>query len=256
MNPQDPQYQQPQQAYPPTPPQPLAHPGMQPYPPQNPVTPSTQAYQQLPVAPNQPSVTQATPSANPYDFIVNPDPVKPSAGVGGGSLIKRILVILGLLAVLVIIAAVVVNFIIPKDTSGQSLLTVAQKQQEIARISEQIATQSSSDSLKNLAVNIQLSISSDQQTTVAYVKSKRVQTNDKILALKHDTKVDALLANAKTTNTYDTVAAQTLVAELQAYQTMLKTTFSATSSKKAQAIIQSDYDNAALLSAQAAQTSL
>lgn len=250
MNPQDPQQQYGQPTYVPQN-QPLAP---QQQVPQQPVQMSN-PYPPI-SAPTTTQVPAPTPGPgesghNPYEFIFNPDTTHHKAPVGN-SVLRRVLVIVGVLVVLTILGSVVAKLLVPADTSIQQVTTIAQEQTELVRVATYVAGHADGTELVNLAINTEMSINTNKQAAVNYAATRGTKLEDKILTLKKDAATDKLFAAAISSNTFDTTATQTLNAELGTYQTNLKKAYAATTGKKARALLQDSYDTAVTLAAQGA----
>jgi hypothetical protein len=189
---------------------------------------------------------------NPYEFIVNPNtPKRRSSLFGGDAFLTRIALIAGGAVVLMIIAGVIISALGPKSITP-SMLAIAQRQQEIIRISTDAYTKASSDDAKNFTTNVEASVTSSQQQTLTYLAGHGMKkVSPKVLALDQDAQADATLASAITAGTYDTAVVQNLTGQLQAYEQLLQTTFKQTTSKTTRQILQTDFTAANLLLEQA-----
>jgi hypothetical protein len=188
---------------------------------------------------------------NPYEFIVNPNTPKHGGNaLGGDNFLKKIGLLVGGLVVVLIIAAVVISHFAPKG-STPGLTAIAQRQQEIVRIATLAVTNTTGQDTKNLATNIELSVTSNQTQIVSYLASHGTKLKAKDLALDKSSQTDTLLTNATSAGTYDSVVAQTLASQLQTYESLLQTTYKQTTSKPAKQLIQSCYDSATKLLKQA-----
>ena len=187
---------------------------------------------------------------NPYDFIVNPNSsaqrVKFGAGLSGSSLITRIALLGGVLVVVLIVAAVVISALSPKSSTPE-LISIAERQQEIVRVSTAATKQTTSQDAQNFVSNVQASVSSDQQQVLAYLQAHGTKLGDKILATDQSAQTDTQLGNAATANNYDSAVTQTLVSELQTYQGLLRTMYGQTNSSSAKAMVQIQFSSAGLL---------
>lgn len=187
---------------------------------------------------------------NPYGFILNPDASAHRPASGSNSILKRVLAVVGLLVVLTIVGVVVATLLIPKDTTGPQMLAVAQEQQELARVAGIVAQGSTKDEIKNFAATVQMSVDTNRQASVQYLTDRKVKADMAIIALKQDTATDTALETARSTNTFDPVAVQTLQNQLHTYQTNLKKAQMSVPGQKAQAILKASSDTATALIAQ------
>lgn len=189
--------------------------------------------------------------ANPYEFIFADKPVEKKSLLGGTSLVKRILVIVAGLAVLTIAAVIVTSLLSPKDTASSQLFAIAQEQQEIIRIAEVGSTKATGNDARNLALNTQLSLTTSQQATLAYIKQHKGKADEKLLGAKASSDTDKILTVAATNNTFDSTLIQTLHSQLVAYRTNVNTTHQKVSGENARALLAESYKAADLLIAQA-----
>lgn len=205
---------------------PYSQPAPQPAQPQMPPQPVVSAPQVSPnqygvVAPLQPMPQPVAPAQNPYEFILGNQ--APKRSLLGGSLLQRVLVIVGGLVVLTIIGAVALSLFAPKSSAQTTFVGLVQEQQEIIRVTTDMMQYASSSDLKNAATTTNLSVTSDQKQFTTYLTANKVKLTQKELALKTDPANTKLLANAKATSTYDTTATKLLQSVLASYQTDLKT---------------------------------
>jgi type II secretory pathway pseudopilin PulG len=190
---------------------------------------------------------------NPYDFIVNPNTPKRSIGGGmfsGKAPWKGLALIGAGLVVVIIIVGIVLSSLAPKG-STPGLTAAAQRQQEIIRIATAATKTAAGQGTRNFATNVQFSVTSSQEQTLAYLKSHGTKVKKQQLALNKDVQTDALLANALTAGTYDTAVVQNLTSQLQTYEGLLKSTYNQTTGKSARELLQASYDSAAKLLEQA-----
>jgi lambda repressor-like predicted transcriptional regulator len=188
---------------------------------------------------------------NPYEFIFAEERQPKQGFFSGGSTLKRILVAVGGVVILAIIAAIVVSLITPKDTSYEKLTAILQEQQEIVRVADLTDKSASGTDLRNLAVNTSLSVSTNKTSLQTYLTKRKVKITDVVLAGKQDAKTDTLLANAKSANTFDNTAAQTLQTLLVTYRANLNTTYQDVKGANARTELKKSYQTAELLIAEA-----
>ncbi len=191
-------------------------------------------------------------SSNPYEFILNPEAQTKKSAPGGDSNLKRGLMIISFLVVLTIIGWAVATLLMPKDTSGQQMIAVAQEQQELVRVASAVAKGTNSTEIESFATTVQMTVDTNRQATMQYLAKRDIKTDAKILALKQDSTTDKNLETARATNSFDRIATQTLKEQLAAYQTNLKKAYATTTGKNAQALLQASYDTASALIAQGA----
>lgn len=245
MNPQDPRYnsgqgyQQPTPYSPPTPP-------AQPTLPSSPQVNPQGGYDVVPAPkPNIPNVSNG--GHNPYEFIIAQNPVGTKKGAGNMTIAKRILLALIGLAVLAGIVIAGINFFVPKDPTLESLVSIAQTQQEIIRVTTQIDKKLTNSDLVNYVVNVNMSVGSDQAATIKYLSTRKFQIPPKTLPQKADSKTDTLLSEARATNTLDVTAHQAVQKLLVDYQKELSSTYKTVTGENAKKLLQTNYDHVTLL---------
>jgi len=189
---------------------------------------------------------------NPYEFILSPEASHHSKLPRGDTMLKRVVIIVGVLVALTIIGTVVAKLLVPKDTSIQQVTTIAQEQQELVRVATYVAGHASDTELINFAVNTEMGVGTNKLAAVNYLDTRGTKLTDTLLALKQDAATDKLFTSALSSNTFDSTATQTLNTELGAYQTNLKKAYNATTGKNARAVLQDSFDTAYSLAAQGA----
>lgn len=233
---------------------PYSQPPQQP-PAQNPYTqqPQQHANGQYQVVPPLPVLNNGGHSGhNPYEFIVAPNTRQPkrfSFG-SGSSLYIRIGVVLGGITILIIIAAIVASALAPKSSSP-GLTAIAQRQEEIVRVSAAASTAVTDQDTKNFVANVNASVGSGQQQVISYLAEHGTKLDSKVLALDYSAQTDTLLADAASANNYDTAAVQNLTEQLQTYESLLRTTFKSSSNKQTKQLMQDCYTSADKLLVQA-----
>ncbi len=198
-----------------------------------------------------PATNNVAPSGhNPYEFIMNPNAPKRKSLGSGNSLLTRIALLLGGLVVLMIVVAVLISAIGPKS-STPGLIAIAQRQQEIIRLTTNAKSQTTNQDTTNFITNSNVSTISSQQEVTAYLTAHGTKLNNKQLALDQNSQTDAFLSNATNANNYDNAITQTLTQQLVTYEGLLQTTFKQTSGKLAKQLLQNCYVSANKLLEQA-----
>ncbi len=198
-----------------------------------------------PPAPN----TGAASGHNPYEFIMNPNMPK-SKAFGGKNFMTQILLLLGGLVIVVIVIGILISALSPKS-STPSLISIAQRQQEITRIATAASGQTIGQDTANFVATMNASVTSSQQQIVSYLASHGTKLDKKTLALDTNPQTDTFLTNAKNANNYDSALTQTLTQQLTTYEGLLQTSFKQTSSKSTKQLLQSCYTSASKLLLQA-----
>ncbi|HSW37632.1 MAG TPA: hypothetical protein VLG37_04675 [Candidatus Saccharimonadales bacterium] len=194
---------------------------------------------------------------NPYDFIVNPaKPPKRSLLNGGTSLATRLLLAAAGLFILVILVAVVLRFFNGgSGTSSSSLLSLAQTQNELIRVSDAGFQAAKDPSTKNLAITAKLGLQSDQQELVNYLKTHGTKVTANKLGLLENKTTDQRLAAALSAGNYDSTFRNIMQSSLNSYSAALSRTYSATKNKATRQLLSDDYKAAQLLISQSQQQS-
>lgn len=229
-----------QNGYPPAP---------QPPQPQPPYQPPAPQYGQGGVLPPLNNTNGAS-GHNPYEFIMNPNSKPVKGGLGGQSFGKQIGLFAGIALVIIIGLAVVMKAFGPKSNTP-ALLAIAERQQEIIRISTNASQRINAQATGNFVATTNVAMMSSQQQLLTYLAGKGVKPKSKTLALDQSAKTDTLLDNAVSAGNFDTVVTQTLSSQLQTYEGLLQTAYKASGSKTVKALLQQDFDAADALIKQA-----
>jgi hypothetical protein len=195
--------------------------------------------------PEQPT----TPAPNNYDFILNPEkPSKPTLGnkLGQNAFAMRILAIVGGALVLMAIVAVVVNLFFNNQANVNDIVAVAQTEQEIIRLSDE-SGDATSQAIKEAAVNTGLSLTSHQQSWLAFLGKNGRKVPAQELNLKKSAKTDKTLTSAKQSGTFDTAYITVMRTQLEAYSTALKNAYAHATSQSERTLLQDHYADTQLL---------
>lgn len=188
-----------------------------------------------------------TPNGN-YDFILNPaQPPKKRLFGGGSSLASRLLLVFGAIFVLVVILGIIIRLLTSSGGLDKpALLSVAQDQTELIRLSNVGVISSVSQTNKNFSITAQLAMASEQQALLTYLGSNGYKPNAKVLVLKQSAKTDEQLEIAKSSSTFDTAYTTVMEQYLLTYQRDLKLAYESAgpSGKK---VLGANYDSSALL---------
>lgn len=186
---------------------------------------------------------------NPYQFIVDADHTKKRRGAGlGNSKQGRIFIVLGGVLALIILAIVVSMIISSAGNAGKAeLVSAAQKQAELIRVSKIGLDRAKGSSAKNLATSVNLALISDQNTMNTTLKSAGIKLSPKDIALGKNQKTDATLTSAEQSNKFDEVFITTIQAQLVSYQKTLKAAYDQTDSQKLKQSLATQFNTAGLL---------
>ena len=163
---------------------------------------------------------------------------------------KLILIVGGILSFIILV--VIFSAIFSGGSSTKdSFISLAQTQQEIARVADAGVSGAVQQTTKNVATTAELTMMTHQQQVLALLKQQGIKKlGDKQLALKQDATTDQKLNAGRETSTYDTVFLQILQDDLQTYSASVKQ-LSGTSSDATQAeLFGSYYEQAQLILSQ------
>lgn len=195
------------------------------------------------------------PQQNPYAFLneTGPAPKKPFFA---GSLKGRIILIGGALLLIIIIFSVA-SSLLSSGSKGTvtSLKDIITKQQEIVRVAELGAVNSTSVDTRNFAKTVALTVQTDQTKVLEALTKNKAKMSASEQAAGLNAKTDQILEAAKANNQYDNVLTDTLASQLNAYLTVLKSTYDKTNGPNTKEVLSRSYTNATTLMApsQAAQ---
>jgi len=197
----------------------------------------------------QPNAPSPAPPQPDYDFILNHGANKPKSPLLpklGNSKKQRWLMI-GAGGGLLLIILLLLFSAVFGGNKNQSLLEVAQAQQELIRVSTLGASKNSSAAARNLAVTTKLTIETNQKEMIDQLKKQGQKTNTKLLDAKKNTQTDATLTQAAQDNRYDEIFTQQVQQQLMDYQQQLKAAYDGTSSKSLKQLLNNEFAEAGLL---------
>lgn len=204
--------------------------------------------------PEQQPYSPPPPSHTPdYDFIVNPATAPKKSLIPlptGGSILQRAAVVGGGLVILLIIIVIFVSLLSGSGNNTTPLVSIAQQQNELIRIATVGTLQTSDQAAKNFAVASQLSLTTDQQQLLTYLKGQGHKVSSKQLLATKSAKTDSELSAAQAASTFDSTFEQIMQTELTTYVQSLKTTFASTTGSNARKLLNNDYAAAVLLEQQ------
>ncbi len=204
-------------------------------------------------APGPPPINPNQNGGSQYSFITDPyKPVKRSLFSFGSTKKSRILLVVGGLVGLAMIGGLIALVIGGLDSAAkQDWLTLAQKQQELIRISDEGSKKAQNRDTKNLATTTKIALESSQAGVNSLAKKNGAAINSKTLALGKDAKTDAALKTAEQTNQFDSAFQKILQTELNEYQAILKKLYENTNSNSTKTGLTNAYNNAQILAAEA-----
>lgn len=204
-------------------------------------------------APAPPPIQPDQNVKNKYSFITDDKKVAqksflPTASTKQG----RVLLVVGGVFGLLLLGGLVITVLSGLDSAAkQDWLNLAQKQQEIIRISEIGAKKAQDRDTKNLATTTKLSLQGSQTAVNALAKKNGADVSSKTLAEGKNSKTDAALTVAEQANKFDTVFYEILKTELNEYQALLKKLYDNSTSKSTKEGLQAAYNSAEILANEA-----
>lgn len=190
-----------------------------------------------------------------YDFIMSKRALKGSTGMGSSTK-SRILIVLAIAVVLLIVGSLVFGFIFKgNDKTTPNLLTIAEKQTELIRVSAIGVKKARSSTSQSYAITTQLSMQSDKTALLANLKANGKKVSEKDLGLLMDPKTDAALNNADQSNAFDDTFNKTIQEQLVSYQASVKTAYDEAQSAKTKQVLSDLYTHAGTLLKNQAVTS-
>lgn len=201
--------------------------------------------------PNQapPPMSQPSESDDPYKFIFDPnkEPARklmPSTNTKRG----RIVVIGVGVIILLILFSFVGSLISNAGQAGtKDLIELTQRQQEIVRIAQIGITKSKGQDARNLAINTQLTVASDQQQLLVKLKKSNKKLSPKELGLRQNNRTDALLVQADQNNQFDVTFIKTITSQLTSYQKSINKSYDTNTGKTIRGLLKAEYNNATIL---------
>lgn len=192
------------------------------------------------------------PQNDPYNFIMNPDtgPQKKSLLPGGGlNLSKKQMIIFGAggLLTLSIIITLLFSFLNSGPTNKDDLISVAQKQNELIRVSEIAIKEATGTQARNLAMTTKLSLQSDQSYLIASLKAQKIKIGSKELKGAESSETTEKMTDAKQNNRFDEVYLEYIQEALVDYQRSLNVAYKSTVSTKHKETMKVQYENASLI---------
>lgn len=201
--------------------------------------------------PQQPSHPSG--SGSEYDFFMNPEQApkqNPLSRFGGGnSMITRLIVVLAGLILLIILFAIV-SSILGGDSNKPNLIIVAQDQNEIVRVADevsQIGDSQSAQSTQNFATSAALSVQTEQQDLLNFLAAHGTKLSQGQLTATKDTSTDAQLNNAVAASNFDATFKTIMNSQLKNYRNALTIAYQHAKNSDEKQLLSNDYDGAALL---------
>jgi hypothetical protein len=215
--------------------------------------------------PNQnlsPSPNMTTPTSNSvpepdYNFILQPPQKRPKLKMisGNGSPLSRLVMVLVGFLILLILFSLVKSLLSTSPFNTNDLLSVVQRQSEIAHIlSTDLATNNEQTSLntnnQNFAATALLSINSSQSQIINYLTTNKVKLKTTQIQVILDPSLDNQLSSSLQSNNFNQTFNQIMQNQLSLYELELSTAYKSTSGPKGKILLKSTYQGAQLLNKQ------
>ena len=197
---------------------------------------------------------QQTPPSNPYEFITNPStPVNGGArkfSMGSDPKKAVILIVVGGLILLVAVF-VLYKLIFPTNNGNLPYLTTAaQTQSELKHISTDAPNQATSQTTKNIALTINLTMTTAQSQLLNQLHKEGRSISKATLTATQSLSTDSQLKSAQSVSNYDAVYLQVTQQQLNIYQKYLKLALDNSTSRSEKILLINDINGAALLATQ------
>lgn len=186
-------------------------------------------------------------SPNPnFDFILKEK--QPSrAGLPLANLPKPAKIGLAVLGGIILII-VITSLLSGKGGTGQPLIGVLARGQEILRVTQLVQQQQPApdQATLSLAATVSSDLSSDQQQLTAYLANNKIKVSTAQLAIDTDHSSDTLIQNAAQNNNLDQAYISYLQQNLNKYENDLQTAYKA-AGPNGKAILQTAFDGTSTL---------
>lgn len=188
------------------------------------------------------------PGLEQYDFIMGGSG-GPRGGFSASSDMKtRLIIVIGGAVVLLIAAFVFISILSrSSQLDPQPLITLAQQQTELSRISERPALQAKQQPTENLAANTWLSLLTEQRQVAKFLEKHGTKLDNKTLQATKNAKTDTELKTALTNGDYDQVYVSIAQAQLTTYARTLKQALQSATDPSERQLISTAYAHAQLL---------
>lgn len=191
-----------------------------------------------------------TNNGNQYDFILNPEQPKANGGIFGPDSSKATkIAVVAIGAIFLIILAVVFMNLLTRGSKQATnrLVSIAQEQSEISRISSIGVTNARTSPTKGYANSVKLSIDTSQKDILGLLSKRGLKTDQKLLNKKQDKKTDKKLEDARLTNRFDDVFSQIVHYQLSSYRSHLESAYKDTASASEKDVLKKNIASADIL---------
>lgn len=180
---------------------------------------------------------------SPYEFMFEPQkpPRRKLLNIGGNNFVLTIGVLVGGAILLMLIIVLILNIVTGGGGNTSDLISLTETQHEFARVTGNADQTATSQTTKNLAITIDLTMNTQEEGTLALLKKQGVNVSTKELSLKQNASTDQQLANAEATSTYDQVFDQLMQQQLSSYAGALKQLYNKTRSASVRSLTSNYY---------------
>ena len=185
---------------------------------------------------------------DPYNFILNPGQKRLGGPLLSGSNTSRLLIALAGAFLLIIVAWVFLSIVrrtVHADTAD--LITIVQKQTELARISDESRDMANNQSTRNFATTTDLNLLTEQQFFIAYLSKAGVKITSTQLHGAQSDQTDQQLKNGQINGNFDQVYVDIAKQQLASYERSLSETFKIAQLNSEKKLLQRAYDEAQML---------
>lgn len=159
----------------------------------------------------------------------------------------RLLVVVGIVFIVIVLFGFIFRMVGSNPNFDKaSMLSIAQDQTELIRLTSLGTESSTSQKLKNFSVTARMSLKSDQQQLLTYLSESGYSPDPKQLPLKQDPATDNQLSAAVSSSTFDVTYDGIMERALQNYMTNLSNAYDS-SGENTQKVLKSNYNHANLL---------
>lgn len=200
-----------------------------------------------------PAPNQALPHHHPqYEFIMNPGSAGGNNGLGS-LLSKRNAFIAGGVLLFILIIIVIGSSLSGSKADFTSVISVAEDQTELMRVAKLGTTDAVSNNAQDVAYNVDVSMTTAQQQTLAYLLANHTKVGTRQLSLKQSATTTTDLSTALANSTFDSTFLSHIQSLLTTYSQDLNTAFKADTGPKGRQLLESQYKAAQLLLTQTQQ---
>ncbi len=164
-------------------------------------------------------------NSSQFDFIMNDGQKKKSLFPSGSPKQRIIMIVIAVLVGLIGVVLLYLVFFSGGSSNTAPVVAVAQKQTEIIRIAAIGSSKAGGTDAKKLAAITSITVSTDQQKTIAYLAKQGKKIKGKELSATASATVDSDLTAAERNGRFDEVFVRTLTEKLKDYQTSMETAF-------------------------------